>query len=142
MPFIRRLWSKHWETSEDWDSDDPTQNLGRLVSVLELDFVWDLYLGLLHLVTPLIVWHPTVSFSMDVSRCVLLGLSWPGSSGGLPILPLLGLLAATVPFVIRMDFEGKLRRRLSGEYFEAHSMWMRLHSFCLWSLPFGASGTT
>ena len=142
MPFIRRLWSKALgDLPEDWNSDDPTQKLGAAeLWILSLICMYGIFIGEFYSITghPLIV----ASYRFIQHGCIplcALGVVLAWQQRKLPILPLLGLLAATVPFVIRMDFEGKLRRRLSGEYFEAHSMWIAIPLIlslvlALWSL--------
>ncbi|MGC6508394.1 MAG: CPBP family intramembrane glutamic endopeptidase [Myxococcota bacterium] len=142
MPFIRRLWSKAFgELPENWNSDDPTQKLGAAeLWLLSLICMYGIFIGEFYSITghPLIV----ASYRFIQHGCIplcALGVVLAKQQRKVPILPLLGLLVATVPFILRMGFVGKLSRRLSGEYFEANSKYIAVSlllslTFALWSL--------
>ena len=141
MQIIRRLWTKAvGELPEDWNADRPEQKLGAAeLWVLSLVCMYGIFIGEFYSITgnPLVV----ASFRFVQHGCIplcALGFVLCRQNRRVPILPFLGLVAATVPFVIRMGFEGKLQRRLGGEYFAEHSVYIAVPlllslGFALWA---------
>lgn len=121
MQTIINLWKKAvGELPRDWNAKNPSQRIDAIdLWLLSLICMYGIFIGEFYSISgnPLVVACYRFVQHGCIPLCAL-GVVLSRQNKKIPWMPLLGLVVATVPFIFRMDFSGKLQRRNAGVFFD------------------------